>query len=86
MEGTEENMKRIVVASFVVMVAVAACRSSEEPKTTSAPAPSPSSVGGQYGQTLRGGIDKAKDIQEKMGEQARQLDETAKQNTPNQDE
>lgn len=78
-------MKRIAVVSLVVMVSVAACRSSEEPKVTSAPAPAPS-VGGQYGATLRGGIDKAKDIQEKMGEQAHQLDEAVKQNTPSQDE
>jgi len=78
-------MKRIVVASFVVMVSVAACRSSEEPKATSAPPPSPS-VGGQYGETLRGGIDKAKDIQEKMSERAQKLDEAVKQNTPSQDE
>ena len=85
MEGTEGNMKRIAVASLVVMVSVAACRSSEEPKATSVPAPSPS-VGSQYGETLRGGIDKAKDIQEKMGERAHQLDETVKQNTPSQDE
>ena len=78
-------MKKIVVVSFMVMVSVAACRSSEEPKTTSAPPPAPS-VGGQYGETLRGGIDKAKNIQEKMGEQAQKLDEAVKQNAPGQDE
>ena len=78
-------MKRIEIAAFVIMVSVAACRSPEEPKATSAPAPAPS-VGGQYGATLRGGIDKAKDIQEKMGERAHQLDEAVKQKTPSQDE
>ena len=78
-------MKRVAVVSFTVMMLMAACRSSEEPKTMNAPTPSPS-VGSQYGETLRGGIDKAKDMQKKMDERVQQLDETMKQNTPSQDE
>jgi hypothetical protein len=35
---------------------------------------------------LKGGINKAKDIQEKMGDRIQQMDETAKQNQPSQDE
>ena len=79
-------MKRIAVASLLSITLVSACSSPEEPKTTSSPSPSPPSIGRQYGETLKGGINKAKDIQEKMGDRIQQMDETAKQNQPSQDE
>ena len=81
-------MKKIAAVSLLAFTLVSACRSPEEPKATSSPAPSQSSpsVGRQYGETLKGGIDKAKDVQEKMGDRIQQMDETAKQNQPNQDE
>ena len=81
-------MKKIAVASLLAVTFVSACSSPEEPKATSSPSPSQASpsVGRQYGETLKGGIDKAKDIQEKMGDRIQQMDETAKQNQPSQDE
>jgi hypothetical protein len=84
----EGCMKKIAAVSLLAFTLVSACRSPEEPKATSSPAPSQSSpsVGRQYGETLKGGIDKAKDIQEKMDDRIQQMDETAKQNKPSQDE
>lgn len=78
-------MKRTIMGSLVVMILVAACSAPEESKTTSSSPASPS-IGRQYGETLKGGIDKAKDIQDKMGERIQQIDEAAKQNQPSQDE
>jgi hypothetical protein len=79
-------MKKIAVVSLLAFTLVSACSSPEEPKATSSPSPAKSSpsVGRQYGETLKGGIDKAKDVQEKMGDRIQQMDETAKQNQPNQ--
>jgi hypothetical protein len=81
-------MKKIAVASLLAVTLVSACNSPEEPKTTSSPSPPQSSpsVGRQYGETLKGGIDKAKDVQEKMDDRIQQMDEAAKQNQPSQDE
>ena len=76
--------KKITAVSFLVVTLVSACSSPEEPKAIGSPSPSQSSpsVGHQYGETLKGGIDKAKDIQEKMGERVHQLDEAAKPDAP----
>jgi hypothetical protein len=73
-------MKKITVVSFFVATLVSACSSPEEPKATSSPSPSQSSpsVGRQYGEILKGGIDKAENIQKKMDERVQQLDEAAK--------
>jgi hypothetical protein len=79
-------MKKIAAVSLLAFTLVSACSSPEEPKATSSPSPAQSSpsVGRQYGESLKGGIDKAKDVQEKMGDRIQQMDETAKQNQPNQ--
>ena len=81
-------MKKTAVASLLVVTLVSACSSSEEPKATSSPPPSqsPPSVGRQYGETLKGGIDKAKEIQGTMNDRIQQMDEAAKQNQPSKDE
>ena len=81
-------MKKIAIASLLAVTLVSACSSPEEPKATSSPLPSqsPPSVGRQYGETLKGGIDKAKDIQGTMDNRIQQMDEAAKQNQPSQDE
>jgi hypothetical protein len=88
MISRERCMKKVVAVSLLAFTLVSACSSPEEPKATSSPAPSqsPPSVGHQYGETLKGGIDKAKDIQEKMDDRIQQMDETAKQNKPSLDE
>ena len=82
-------MKKIAVASLLAVTFMSACSSPEEPKATSAPPPSPQaapSVGRQYGETLKGGIDKAKEIQETTKDRMQQMDEAAKQNPPSRDE
>src|SRR5215213_10177972 len=63
----ERCMKKIAAVSLLAFTLVSACSSPEEPKATSSPLPAQSSpsVGRQYGETLKGGINKAKDVQEK---------------------
>jgi hypothetical protein len=83
-------MKKIVITSLLAVTLVSACSSPEEPKkSTSAPPPPPQaapSIGRQYGETLKGGIDKAKEIQETEKDRIQQMDEAAKQNSPSRDE
>jgi uncharacterized lipoprotein len=89
-------MKKITVASLLAITLVSACSSPPEapkavsapPKATTPPAPSqaaPSqaaapSVGKIYGDTLKGGIDKAKEIQEAEKDRIQKMDEAAGQN------
>ncbi|MSQ47229.1 MAG: hypothetical protein EXR78_02385 [Deltaproteobacteria bacterium] len=77
-------MKKITVAWLIAITFVSACSSPPEaPKATSAPPPAPQttpSIGRQYGETLKSGIDKAKEIQETEKDRIQQMDEAAKQN------
>ncbi|NOT56050.1 MAG: hypothetical protein HOP18_15740 [Deltaproteobacteria bacterium] len=86
-------MKKITVASLLAITIVSACSSPPEaPKATTPPAPQPQaapaqaapaaspSVGKIYGDTLKGGIDKAKEIQETEKERIQKMDEAAGQN------
>jgi TolA-binding protein len=77
-------MKKIAVASLLAITFMSACSSPEEPKATSAPPPTQTtpSIGRQYGETLKGGIDKAKEIQETTKDRIQQMDNAAKQNQP----
>lgn len=76
-------MKKIATVGVVVFTFIAACSTPEEPKATSAPVSQASpSVGRQYGETLSGGVARAKDMQKKMDERTQQMDEAARQNQP----
>ena len=77
-------MKKIVVASLLALTFVSACHTpSEEPKAISAPPPQANpSIGRQYGETLQGGIAKAKEIQKTTKDRIQQMDNAANQNQP----
>ncbi len=80
-------MKKLAVASLLAITIASACSSPPEaPKATTPPAPrsqaapaSPS-VGQIYGDTLKGGIDKAKEIEQTAKDRTEQLDTAAGRN------